>query len=306
MPQEYYQAAEAAKRSTWLLFAVFIVLILAIGWFFGMWLGSELLGTGMAIAIAVVWGAISWYAGDRVILAVSGAKEVKKSEQPYLFNVTEGLALAAGVPMPRLYIIDDQCPNAFATGRDPNHSSLAVTSGLLKMMNRQELEGVVAHEMSHIRNYDIRTMMVAAVLVGIIALLGNMFMRMMWYSGRGGGERKGGGNAILLAVGLVFIILSPFIAQLIRLAISRSREYLADASAVELTRQPDGLMHALQKLETDNTPLRNANGATAHLYIEDPFQKEGKGFFASLGGMFSTHPPISDRIKRLREYGQIG
>jgi heat shock protein HtpX len=301
MPQEYYQAAEAAKRSTWLLFAVFVVLILLIGWFFGYWLGSEILGTLFAIVIAVVWGAISWYAGDRVILAVSGAKEVQKAEQPYLFNVTEGLALAAGVPMPRLYLIDDPSPNAFATGRDPAHSSIAVTTGLLKLMDRQELEGVVAHEMSHIRNYDIRTMMVAAVLVGVIALLGNMFIRMM---GRNSGGRKGGAGALML-LGIVFIALSPFVAQLIKLAISRSREYLADASAVELTRQPDGLMRALQKLQADNTPLRNANSATAHLYIEDPFQKES-GWFAALGNMFSTHPPLPERIKKLRDFGTIG
>lgn len=305
MPKEYYEAISEAKRNTWLLFAVFIVVILLMGWFFGMMMGSEILGTAIAIFIAIIWGLVSWFAGDKVVLTVSGAKELKKTEYPYLFHIAEGLAIAAGVPAPKMYVIEDNSPNAFATGRDPEHSSIAVTTGLLKMMDRAELEGVIAHEMSHIRNYDIRTMMVAAVLVGVIALLGHMFIRMMFYSGGNRGGKKGGGNAALMVIGVVFIILSPFVAQLIKMAISRKREYLADASAVELTRNPDGLGSALQKLANDHTQLKRANGATAHLYIEDPMDKE-KGLFAKLGGMFSTHPPIDDRIKRIGEMGLMG
>lgn len=303
MPKEYYEAIAEAKRNTWLLFAVFIVVILLIGWFFGMWLGSEIIGTAIAIVIAIVWGLISWYAGDKVILGISGAKKLEKKDNPYLYHVSEGLAIAAGIPAPEIYIINDPSPNAFATGRDPKHGKIAVTTGLLKMMDRAELEGVIAHEMSHIRNYDIRTMMIAAVLVGIVSLLGQMFIRMMFYSGNNR-DRKGG-SPILLVVGILFIIISPFIAQLIKMAISRKREYLADASAVQLTRQPEGLANALQKLANDHTQLKRANGATAHLYIEDPIDKE-KGFFAKLGGMFSTHPPIDDRITKLREMGMMG
>ena len=303
MPKEYYEAIAEAKRNTWLLFGVFVVLLLAIGWFFGVWLGNWYLGTAIAIGIAVIWGAISWYGGDKVILKVSGARRLKKEENPYLYNLAEGLAIAAGVPAPEMYIIDDPSPNSFATGRDPEHGKIAVTTGLLKMMDRAELEGVIAHEMSHIRNYDIRTMMVAAVLVGIIALLGQLFIRMVWFGGRS--EKRGGSQLLLLAIGIIFVALSPVIAQLIKMAISRRREFLADASAVELTRDPDGIRSALEKLDADHTQLKRANGATAHLYIEDPMVKE-KGLFARFGKWFSTHPPMKERIRRLEEMAQIG
>jgi heat shock protein HtpX len=305
MPQEYYDAIAANRRATVFLFAVFLALLILVGFFFGAYMGSEWLGMGATFVIAVVWSLVSWYAGDRIVLGVSGAREVQKSEYPYLFNTIEGLAIAAGVPTPRMYVIDDPSPNAFATGRDPKHASIAVTTGLLKMMNRAELEGVLAHEMSHVKNYDIRTMLVAAVLVGVIAMLGNIFIRMMFYGGRSDSDRRGG-NAALMLIGIVFLVISPIIAQLIQLAISRQREYLADASAVELARRPDGLANALRKLAADHTPLLRANGATAHLYIEDPIDKEGKGLFKSINGLFSTHPPIEDRIKKLDEFGQIG
>ncbi|MFC2174516.1 M48 family metallopeptidase [archaeon] len=304
MQQEYYDAIAANKRGTVFLFGAFLVLIILLGFFIGMWMGSEIIGMVLTFFLAIVWGLVSWFAGDKIVLGVSGAKKVKKTEYPYLYNTIEGLAIAAGVPTPEMYVITDDSPNAFATGRDPQHSKIAVTTGLLKMMNRQELEGVIAHEMSHVKNYDIRTMMVAAVLVGIVALLGNMFIRMMFYS-RGNNDRKGG-NPVLLVIGLVFIAASPVIAQVIKMAVSRKREYLADAGAVELTRNPDGLKMALQKLAKDHTPLRRANGATAHLYIEDPMDKENKGFFKSLNSLFSTHPPMKERISRLAEYGAMG
>jgi heat shock protein HtpX len=257
---------------------------------------------GATLVLAVAWSLVSWYAGDRIVLGVSGAREVQKSEYPYLFNTIEGLAIAAGVPTPRMYVIDDPSPNAFATGRDPKHASIAVTTGLLKMMNRAELEGVLAHEMSHVKNYDIRTMLVAAVLVGVIAMLGNVFLRMTFH----GGHDDRGKSPALMLIGIAFLVISPIIAQMIQLAISRQREYLADASAVELARRPDGLANALRKLAKDHTPLLRANGATAHLYIEDPIDKEDKGLFKSINGLFSTHPPIEDRIKKLDEFGQIG
>ncbi|MCK4327136.1 MAG: M48 family metallopeptidase [Candidatus Diapherotrites archaeon] len=304
MPQEYYDAIAANRRSTFFLFGAFLVLIIVVGFFFGMWIGSELAGMVITFFLAVVWGLVSWFAGDKIVLGVSGARKVEKREYPHLFHTIEGLAIAAGVPTPEAYVIDDASPNAFATGRDPQHAKIAVTTGLLKMMNRQELEGVVAHEMSHVKNYDIRTMMVAAVLVGIVALIGNVFIRMMFYSGKS--RDREGGNAALMAIGFLFILASPVVAQLIKMAISRKREFMADASAVELTRNPDGLRMALKKLAADHTPLKRANGATAHLYIEDPMDKEKKGFFKSLGGMFSTHPPIGERISRLAEYGMIG
>ncbi len=301
MPKEYYEAVKDSKRRTWLLFAIFIVLILAIGWIAGLWLGSEILGTGIAIVVAVIWGLISWYAGDKIILSVSGAGKASEDDYPRLFNTVEALAIGAGIPKPEIYVINDVAPNAFATGRDPDNAKIAVTTGLLEKMDKDELEGVIAHEISHIRNEDIKVMMLAAVLTGIIVLLGHLFLRMMLFSG--GGRKKGG--AVMLLIGLAFVIASPFIAQLIKLTISRRREYLADASAVDLARNPDGLIGALRKLDEDKTKLSRANGATAHLYIEDPMKKE-EGFFAKLGGLFSTHPPLEDRINRLQEMAAIG
>jgi heat shock protein HtpX len=233
---------------------------------------------------------------------MTGARPVTKGEYPYLYNTIEGLALSAGVPTPKAYVIDDSALNAFATGRDPKHASITVTTGLLKVMNRQELEGVIAHEMSHVKNYDIRFMMLTTVLVGLVTLLSDFILRSMWY-GRGGGRRDEGGRGgqaqiLLLLVGFLFALLAPFIGQLIRLAISRQREYLADANAAVLTRYPPGLASALEKIRKDPDPLvDNANKATAHLFISTPFRDE-TGFVVNL---FSTHPPIAERIKRLRE-----
>ena len=299
MPQEYYDAIAANRRGTFFLFTSFLILIILLGFFVGVTMGSPELGIIITFLFGFGWTLVSWFVGDRILMSISGARVVEKKEFPHLFNITEGLAIAAGVPMPELYVIDDPSPNAFATGRDPQHGKLAVTTGLLKMMNRQELEGVVAHEMSHIRNHDIRTMLLAAVMVGIISVIGNIFLRMSFRKG----DRKGGGLMMLAAI--IFIVLAPIIAQMIKFAISRKREYLADASAVELTRNPDGILGALKKLAADHTPLQRASGATAHLYIEDPIDKEG-GFFRSLNGLFSTHPPIEDRIKKVAEYGAIG
>jgi heat shock protein HtpX len=237
------------------------------------------------------YGVVAYFAGDRVILALSGAKEADRKKYPFLYNVVEGLSLASQIPMPKLYIIEDPSPNAFATGRDPKHSSVAVTTGLLKMMSREELEGVVAHEISHIGNYDIRFMMLAVVFVGAIGLLANMGARTFFWSG-GNRDRRGGGGALAL-IGLLFLILAPLFAMLVKLAISRQREYLADATATKLTRYPEGLASALEKIGNAKIPTKNANDTTASLYISNPFPDKMSLFL-------STHPPIKDRVKRLR------
>lgn len=242
----------------------------------------------------------SYYWSDKIVLAVSRARPVTKEEYPYLYNVVEGLTIAAGLPMPRCYVIDDTAPNAFASGRNPKNSVIVVTEGLLKKLDRAELEGVVAHEMSHIKNYDVLVQTLAVVMVGVAVLLSDWILRsFFWGGGRRRSREKGGGNAavILIAVGLVLAVLSPMIAQLIRLAVSRKREFLADASGALLTRYPPGLASALRKLDADREPLEAANKATAHLYIVNPL-KDIKG---KVNSLFSTHPPIAERIAALEK-----
>jgi len=233
-----------------------------------------------------------------MILSMSGARQVTKKEFPYLYHTVEGLAIAAGVPTPKCYVIEDSAMNAFATGRDPQHASITVTTGLLKVMNRQELEGVVAHEMSHIKNFDIRMMMLAAVMVGVITLISDFLLRSFLWGGHNR-EKKDMGQIglIIIVVGIALAIFAPIIAQMIKLAVSRKREFLADANGALLTRYPPGLASALEKIKKDPDPLVDkANKATAHLFISTPFRKT-KSFFSS---MFATHPNIDDRIKRLR------
>jgi heat shock protein HtpX len=254
----------------------------------------------IAVVIGSLSGVFSYFGGDKLVLASSNAREVTAEQAPQLYNVVNEMALAAGVPMPRVYIIDDPSPNAFATGRDPQHSSIAVTSGLLQKMNREELQGVLGHELSHVRNYDIRFTLLVGVMVGSIALLAGFFLRYtFWFGGgrRGNDRDNGGGLAIvLLLVGLVMAALSYFFGALVQMAVSRQREYLADASSVELTRNPHGLESALAKLAADTESLHSVNGATQHLYIVNPLKKLGGG-----SALFSTHPPIVDRINRLRQ-----
>lgn len=289
----------ANKLKSWFLVVFFAVLIGALGAVFGFFYGSMYFGLSVALVIAVVYSLVMFRAGDSMILGMSGAKPVTKQELPYLYHTIEGLAIAAGIPAPKAYVIDDSALNAFATGRDPKHASITVTSGLLKAMNRQELEGVVAHEMSHIKNFDIRFMMLTVVLVGIITLLSQFLLRSFLWGGHNR-ERKDGGQvgAILVAVGLALAILSPIVGELIKLSISRKREFMADASGVVLTRYPPGLAGALKKIAKDPDPLVDrANQATAHLFISTPFRKS-KGFVT---GLFMTHPPIEERIKRLED-----
>ena len=305
-----FYAEESANRRKSFLLALLVVAFLAvfgyiIGYVVGLGSGNEaIFGIG-ALLIAVAFGFLgaigSYYGGDQLVLASSHAKEIGPQQAPELFNVVNEMAISAGVPMPKVYIIDDPSPNAFATGRDPQHSSLAITTGLLQKLDREELQGVIGHEMSHVRNYDIRFTLIVGVMVGSIALLAQLFLRYTFWFG-GGRNRddnnngSGGLGAILFIVGIVLAILAPFFTALVQMAVSRQREYLADASSVELTRNPHGLERALAKLAADNEPLHSANGATQHLYIVNPLKKLGGG-----SALFSTHPPIVDRINRLRQ-----
>jgi heat shock protein HtpX len=295
----FEQISENKFKSGVLVFC-FLALI-----FFLVWLLQYLLGMGawgfvLALAVASASAFFSYWASDKIVLAMSRARPVTKEEFPYLYNVVEGLAIAAGIPAPRCYVIDDTAPNAFATGRNPEHSVVCVTTGLLQKLNRVELEGVIGHEMSHIRNYDIRLQTLTVVMVGMVSLLSDWILRGVFWGGgrrRSSSRDRGGGQLalVLVAVGLVLAVLSPVISQLIRLAISRKREFLADASSAQLTRYPAGLASALRKLASDIEPLEAANKATAHLYIVNPL-KNVKGVVNKL---FSTHPPIEERIAAL-------
>jgi heat shock protein HtpX len=275
----------------------FVVVIGAfLGYFF---LQDAVLGPWFGVILATIVGGIyfliAWFSGSNMILSMTGAKPVLKKEYPYLYHSVEALAIAAGVPTPKIFVIDDSALNAFATGRDPENSAICVTTGLLAKLNRQELEGVIAHEMAHIKNYDIRVMMLASVLVGVLTLLSDFMLRGVLFGGK---DNDRGGNAIILVIGLILVIISPIIGYMTQLAISRRREYLADATGAMLTRYPPGLASALKKIAKDPDPLvDNANRATAHLFISTPFRKT-QGFVT---GLFATHPPIEERIKRLEE-----
>ncbi|MGQ0551001.1 MAG: M48 family metallopeptidase [Armatimonadota bacterium] len=290
-----YEAIEGNVRRTWVLVIGFVALAAALGYVFGELTEFGYAGAVVAGLVAIAGAWASYYASDRIVLTISGAREASRDVYPYLHNTVGGLAIAAGIPAPRLYIIDDSAPNAFATGRDPQHAAIAVTTGLLDKLDRLELEGVIAHEMAHIQNYDIRLSTIAAVLVGLVALMSDWLMRSMRWGRRRGG-REGGGAGLVVLVGLVLAVLSPILAQLLRMAISRSREYLADASGAMLTRYPEGLASALEKLSADPEPLEVANKATAHLYIINPLREWG----GWLNGLFNTHPPVEERVRRLR------
>lgn len=295
-----FSEARQNKFKSILLMTFFIVMIGVLGAALGIVWGSVWFGLIVALIAGFFYSLIGFYSGDSMILTMSGAKPVTKKEYPYLFHTLEGLSIAAGIPVPKAYVIDDSAMNAFATGRDPKNASITVTTGLLKNMNRQELEGVVAHEMSHIKNYDIRFMMLTVVLIGIITLLSDFLLRSFLWGGKGDSRREGGGyiTLILIAVGIIFAILAPLIGELIRLAISRKREFMADADAVTLTRYPPGLAGALKKISKDPDPLVDkANKATACLFISTPFRKK-QSFVSHL---FSTHPPIQERIKKIED-----
>lgn len=274
---------------------------MAIGWVFGQITGFGYGGLAIAAVVAVVYSWGSYYYSDRLVLAMSRAKPADPVAQARLHNIVEGLAIAAGIGKPKVYIVDDPAPNAFATGRNPQHSAVAVTTGLLEKMDRVELEGVIAHEMSHIRNHDILVTTIAVTLTAAVVLLADWMLRSFWF---GGGRRRNndGNNPIALVIaigGLVLALLSPLIAQLIQAAVSRKRESLADVSGVELTRYPPGLISALKKLRDDTTVVRTGSRATAHLWIESPLQRQGGGAGAWLNRLFDTHPPLEERIQVL-------
>lgn len=292
-----YQQISSNKWKSYFLIFFFIAFIFVLGYIFGFILGSPVLGAGIAFVIAIAMALFSYYKSDSIALKISGAREVKREEFPHLFHTVEGLAIAAGIPKPRVYVIDDPAMNAFATGRDPKHSVICVTTGLLNNLDRAELEGVIAHEMSHIKNYDIRIMTLVVVLVGLSVLLGHLILRTFIFGGHGRDRNMGQIGIIFLVIGLLFAVLSPFIAQIIKLAISRKREYLADADGALLTRYPEGLASALEKISKNPRELKTANNATAHLFISNPFK--GKSSF--MRNLFSTHPPVEKRIKALRE-----
>src|ERR671914_107739 len=288
------------RRNSVLLILAFLAFVAVFGYVIGYaWVGDRvgaLFGLVLAFVVGTISGLVTYYSGGRMVLAASRAKEITHDDAPVLFNVVEEMAIAAGLPMPKVYIIDDAAPNAFATGRDPEHAAVAVTSGLLEKLDRDELQGVIAHEMSHVGNFDIRYAMLVGVLVGTTVLISDFFLRGLWF---GGGRGRGGGGLpqiIMLFVAILLAILAPLFARLLQLSISRQREYLADASAVRLTRNPKGLADALQKISGDREVLEAANRATAHLYIVNPIKK----FEKRSKGIFSTHPPIEDRIRILR------
>lgn len=269
----------------------------AVAWVFGEAEGFGASWVGLAVMLSALTSLGSYFFGDQVILAMSGARPADRKQDFDFYTVAENLAIAAGLPKPKLYVIDDTAMNAFATGRDPQHAIVVATSGILARLDRTELEGVIAHELSHVKNFDIRLMLIVTVLVGTLAFIADWFLRSLWW-GRGRGRDREGGGAIFIVIGLVLAILSPILATIIKLAISRQREYLADASGALLTRYPEGLARALEKLKNDREILEAANSATAPLYIANPFH--GKDISSWLSGLFDTHPPIEERIKRLR------
>lgn len=290
-----YSAIAANKRRSVILVAGFIVLLLLLGWAFGQWTESGYSGIVLAAVVALGMTAFTYYSGDKVALWSAGAVPVASGSNPYLERMVENLCIAVGLPRPRLYVIPDPAINAFATGRDPEHASVAVSAGALEKLENEELEGVLAHELSHVKNYDTRLMAVVMVLVSTIVLLSDWFWRFSFFGGRRRGGRDSGAGSILMLVGLVLLILSPIIAQLVQFAVSRKRELLADASGALLTRYPDGLARALEKIGAEGLKMRSASNATAHLYFSNPFGRTG-----GISRLFLTHPPIAERVAALR------
>lgn len=292
-----YQQISANKRRTVMLIIAAILLIVALGWLIGELTEVGPSGLVIALVISGIMALTSYYGGDKLALWTAGAVGPLKAEiNPYIYRLVENLSITAGLTMPKIYLIPDQAPNAFATGRDPQHASIALTQGLVAMLENEELEGVIAHELSHIKNFDTRIMMVVIVCVGAISLLANWFWRFSFFGNNRRSSRDNGLGLILMIVGIVLIAVSPIISKLIQLAISRKREFLADASGALLTRYPEGLARALEKIEAAATPMNRANTATAHLYISNPFGKNK----LTWRNLFSTHPPTAERTQALR------
>lgn len=297
-----YTHKAANIRKTWLLMAAFLGVVIGIGWIFSRVYGaSEILY--VAVGFSIFMNVLSYWFSDKIVLKMHHAEPVDPKKHPELYRVLENLSITAGLPMPKFFLIRDPAPNAFATGRNPKHAVVAVTSGLLERLDRSELEGVLAHELSHIGNRDMLVSTVAVVLVGFLSILSDMFMRSMWFGGVGGRDRDGGkANGIIIVIGIALSILAPIIASLIHLAISRRREFLADTSGVLLTRYPEGLASALKKIASYSQPMRTATNATAHLFFENPFgadRQKGVRKTPWIVKIFLTHPPIEDRIRAL-------
>lgn len=304
--QNIYKVQSANKRKSFLVVLFFIIFVAltvyVLSYAMSVYMGYKPGGIGIAGLALIISSLMSfggYYFSDKIILSISKARLADRKRDFLFYTVAENLAIGASLPKPKLYVIEDTAPNAFATGRDPENAVIVATTGLLQKLNRTELEGVVAHEMSHIKNYDTRLMTVVAVLVGSVALLADIFLRMTWF-GRGSSDnKKGNSTAIFLVLGLLFAILAPVIANLIKLAISRRREFMADAGSVSITRQPSGLISALKIIASDNEPLEVANKATAHLYIENPFKNKIGGGVGVFSNLFNTHPPLEQRLEAL-------
>lgn len=291
-----YTHQDSNIRKTWFLMTGFFVVVIAIGFAFSWYMDSPVI-LYVAVLFAVLMNVFSYWNSDKLVIKMTGAKPVNRAEHTELWNVVENLSITAGLPMPRVFIMQDPSPNAFATGRDPEHAVVAVTTGLLTILDRVELEGVVAHELSHVGNRDMLVSTVAVVLVGFVAILADIFLRMTFWGGRGGDNRDGRLQIILLIVGVIAAILAPIAARMIHLAISRKREFLADASGALLTRYPEGLAAALEKISASGQPMKKTSHATAHLFIANPFGSDAK---KSFNRFFSSHPPAQERISALR------
>ncbi|TML93131.1 MAG: zinc metalloprotease HtpX [Actinobacteria bacterium] len=301
-----YEQIAANKRRSALLIAAFVVLVLAVAWAIDVLLGYGVAGLVIALVVVVIGTFGAYWKSDAVALAMSHAKPADPVEYARLHNLVEGLCIAGGLPKPRVYVINDPAPNAFATGRDPRHAAVAVTTGLLEKMNRVELEGVLAHELSHVKNYDILVSTLAVTLVGVIVVMADFSLRFLWWGGPRSRDRErdggGGPQAILALVGIVLLLLAPLAARLMQFAVSRRREALADISGVAMTRYPPGLIAALEKLKDDTTVVESSSRATAHLWIESPLARtREEGRLSRLNRLFETHPPLEERIQALKE-----
>jgi heat shock protein HtpX len=287
-----YSAIAANKRNTFLIILIFIAIIAGLGWVFSEVYGSTGIFWGTLVG-AAIYALVQYFLAAKLALSMNGAKQIEKRDNPRLYRIVENLAITNGMPMPKVYIVDDPAPNAFATGRDPNHAHVAATSGILELMNDRELEAVMAHEMGHVQNYDIRVMMIVFGLVSAIGLIADVLTRMFWFSG----DDNRPSSPIFLVIGIVAALISPIVAALVQAAVSRQREYLADATGAMTTRDPDGLASALEKLGAVGTATRRQNASTAHLFFANPLRR------SAILNAFSTHPPIEQRVARLREMG---
>jgi len=285
-----YKQIASNKRKTVLLMLVFVLFVGLLGWIFSLWWGDPSI-TKYVLIGAAIYVVISYYSSSKLSLAVNGAKEIAKKDNPRLYRTVENLTITDGLPMPKIYVIEDKALNAFATGRNPRRSSVAITTGLLEVLDDQELEGVMAHELGHVKNYDIRVSMIAFAMVAVVGLIADIILRSLWF------RDDDNDNQMLMIIGIMAAILAPLIAMFIQLAISRKREYLADATGALTTRYPEGLIGALEKIKSGGSTMRRQNSSTAHLFFANPLKK------SFISGLFSTHPPLDDRIARLKEMG---